>query len=343
LAGALSWSQASGTGFSATDQVSDALVMGATIVAVGASDDAAGAGAAAAWWSTDGTVWELADALPGAAQATIESVAEGPGGLVAVGFSYAADEVRPVVWRSTDGRSWQLVEHPNLAHGEMGSVAGGPTGYVAVGTGPDAAPLVWLSVDGAEWSGAAPMAGAEAGATINGVYPFEGGFVGYGTSADGRAQLWHSADGLGWAPAEGLASEVDSSVSDVTAGDGRLVAVGAHYEGALARTLAWTSADGLSWQVQPAAELDGEMIDVERVGSGFLAVGAQPEVDELRFRAAAWVSADGSLWQQLADDSSFELGRMVELLVLGSVVVVIGERAIDPAGEELVPAVWIGR
>lgn len=338
--GTQAWTLAD-TGFTSADAISDAAVSDNTIVAVGSTELTSGIVGAAAWHSSDGRAWQPAG-LPDAATVAVVSVAATDNGLLAVGFDYAGDVERPAVWLSADGHAWERIESPYLVEGQMTAVAGGPIGNVAVGVGVNFPILFWVSPDGRAWSSGVVVSGIEPDATVNGLTGSDTGYVAFGSDADGRAALWSSANGTAWQPIAGFDGPADSTVNDVLATPDAWLAVGAAYRGDRARTLAWTSPDGLAWQPSPS-DLDGEMIDVEQVGAGYLAVGARPEADELRFHAAVWTSADGLAWAQLTDDATFELARMFALLPLAGGIVAIGERALDPAGEELAPAVWMGR
>jgi hypothetical protein len=82
---------------------------------------------------------------------------------------------------------------------------------------------------------------------------------------------------------------------DVTAGAGRLVAVGYAYPGWHAT--AWSSADGRSWQLVPIEGADEEsFIDAVAAGADRLvAFGRRGR------RPAAWSSADGASWAPVPD------------------------------------------
>lgn len=339
----LSWQLADAGVFTSMDVISDAVALGSLVVAVGTTETQDVVGAAGAWYSLDGQTWQPADDLPDAEYAAIDAVSAGPGGLVGVGFDDSGDTSVPAVWRTTDGRSWTRVDDADLDRGQMAAVAGGADGYVAIGSDfDDGTSLVWTSSDGADWSAGEPVPGVDSGAAINGLAAIGQGFIAYGSSADGNARMWYSPDGREWQVAEGFGDEADSAVNDVAVSDDGFVAVGARYLGDTTRALVWTSSDGLTWQAVPGLELDGEMIGVEPVGPGFYAVGAMPETNELIFNAAVWASPDGVAWQRRPDDASFELARMIEVFQAGPGLVVIGDKSLDAAGEELAPAVWVG-
>lgn len=142
---------------------------GPGVIAVGA--DRAGP---QAWYSTDGITWELAS-VPATPEgvyidedhvdAWMRDVAELDGRLIAVGSiamrmgpnSYRYD---PVMWSSTDGRTWIQVPLDATVFTsttEFRGIAAGPRGFVAVGQHlqpPSCCaemPGVWWSPDGLRW------------------------------------------------------------------------------------------------------------------------------------------------------------------------------------------------
>jgi hypothetical protein len=119
---------------------------------------------AAVWTSVDGLTWSRVPpdeaVFGGPDSQSMESVAAGGPGLVAVGYDYSGGDADGAVWTSADGLAWARVPHDEAVFGGDGAqsisgvVAGGP-GLVAVGgnfLGEDGAPLVWWSSDGAAWN-----------------------------------------------------------------------------------------------------------------------------------------------------------------------------------------------
>jgi len=83
----------------------------------------------------------------------VDSISHGPDGLLALGWDVGA--LVPVLWRSTDGASWQRLNAPADSLG--GSVgpepAWGAGGWVGLGTAVDAlGQQLWRSADGESWS-----------------------------------------------------------------------------------------------------------------------------------------------------------------------------------------------
>jgi hypothetical protein len=120
-----------------------------------------GTGRGAAWTSTDGVTWSLADDHIEAV--SVLAVTAGGPGLVVVGFATetpipsALNETwMAAVWTSTDGATWSRVPpQPEVLGGPgwqgMGAVTTGGPGLVAVGGSPEG-PTAWTSTDGITWS-----------------------------------------------------------------------------------------------------------------------------------------------------------------------------------------------
>lgn len=332
----VAWRDAS-SGFSVSDALADTTVGTSAGVAgrwivIGTTDDEE---AAASWISSDGQSWQRV-VLPASADVELQSVTDGPNGLVAVGFSYAADEPVPAGWHSLDGQSWQPIGG-DLGAGEMSAVAAAD-GYLALGSDPATDGVIaWSSADGIGWSAGSAVGGIDGGAIINGLIPFAGGYLAYGATTGEAAAVWHSADGFAWQLAA-LPQGQGSTVSHLAAGEGKYVAVGARADGELAQSMAWLSPDGLAWEATLVGG-DGAMYGVAPMGDGFVAVGAV-ELARFRFDGAAWLSADGLTWSRLAADPSFGQARMYGVLAGPAGVLVVGERS-DASAEVTQPALWV--
>lgn len=330
--------------FSAFDLISGATTVGGTLVAVG--EDGSGVGGPAAWLSVDGSLWQRTAAIPGGREAAIEDVTVGPAGLVAVGYSFADEGTRPMVWVSHDGIEWRAIDDADLRRGQMSAVAANALGYVALGFDPDTDEgLAWTSRDGRDWSTALSVPSFEVQPSVNDVVALGDGFLAYGsTSGNERAALWTSFDGREWQLVAGFPASPSSTVNAVAASGTRLVAVGASYLERGTMALAWTSVDGLVWQrvLDLDAFEEGEMLGVVPLGTGFLAVGRAGGDEREDLRAAVWSSPDGLSWLRGPADPSFGGARMSDVIRAGPGLVVLGERADDPAMEEFTPAVWLG-
>jgi hypothetical protein len=123
---------------------------------------------AATLWSKDGRTWiaNRALPLPGAnsgvsprASSAADTVAAGPNGMIAAGWSVSVPTVT-LWWQSSDGRQWHLLSgYPPLGQATCayrscpiqpnGLIAGDGQRIVAVRGGPEAS--VWTSSDGVDW------------------------------------------------------------------------------------------------------------------------------------------------------------------------------------------------
>ncbi|MFH1331223.1 MAG: hypothetical protein ABIJ48_11295 [Actinomycetota bacterium] len=105
---------------------------------------------AAIWWSADLSVWQTA-ATPAAERGDINGIWQGPGQLMAYGFSNADT---PVIWGSSDGLIWSdtaVAQPPGLLR--FAGVADFAGQIVLIRVDPvSGAPSVWTSSDGRDWT-----------------------------------------------------------------------------------------------------------------------------------------------------------------------------------------------
>lgn len=113
---------------------------------------------AGAWVSVDGESWERSsDPFSTATQprSVVTSVAQYDGTFAAFGYIQPdfpdGETLLRVVWLSTDGRTWELVDEPGL--GSISEVTTGPAGFVAVGSlsAGRCRSAAWRSSDGRLW------------------------------------------------------------------------------------------------------------------------------------------------------------------------------------------------
>jgi hypothetical protein len=146
--------------------ITDLTAGGPGLVAVGGTNG--DGNDAAVWTSTDGTTWtQVTDsgAFGGAGNQWMDAVTSGPGGLVAVGTSYAeAGGARGAVWFSADGVTWTRVPNDDAVFAAMidggdestmnlFDVAAFGPGYVAVGQeSAEDRSVVLVSPDGLTWT-----------------------------------------------------------------------------------------------------------------------------------------------------------------------------------------------
>lgn len=173
-------------------------------------------GAAALWYSTDGTRWTrltAADKLVDSAdQARITSLLVTANGVWAAGSVVSGTALDGALWNSTDGLHWGRIMSAQRSFAGNGDhvitdIAALNTGFVAVGavrTGTQWLPASWISPDGVSWSAPSssfpqppPTSGYTGGAKIHAVASGTGGLAAVG-GGSGVQRLWTSTDGLSW-------------------------------------------------------------------------------------------------------------------------------------------------
>ncbi len=236
---------------------------------------------------------------------TVYSVAEGPGGWVAVG---RASESGGPVWFSRDGVSWvpaTTVPPANYEPILYDVVAVGP-GYVAAGSdflvdgGP---PIVWTSSNGLQWTAASIGDGVTLG-NVNGLtelagrYFAGGGLIGDGGFGTGPAVIWSSANATDWTQTIlDSRSAIGTYASTPVSFAGELVSVGGAYRPYTG--LGWTSGDGAQWSlVQSAAFEDALLEEAAVVGAELVAVGEiYEDRDDPHAVPGIWTSEDAHTWE----------------------------------------------
>ena len=316
------------------------------------------------WTSPDGSAWSKSPWDPQAAMGTVEAVASGPLGLVAVGSEYNGSDNDAVVWSSPDGVAWSRVPDAGGVFGGPGwqgmhaVIAAGP-GWVAVDhddSGEDWNAAVWTSPDGSTWARVPhdeTLFGGLNDQEMFGVASAGPGLVAVGVD-DEAAGAWVSADGLAWqkVPSDRFSSSPEFAGHDkvmraVTAGGPGFVAVGSIglYSEATDEhdwdAAVWVSSDGITWVLvsEDAATFGGpgtqEMAAVTAGGSGFVAVGWDYASGEAE--AAVWTSPDGTNWVRVLDPAVF--GGAGDQEMRG--VAVIGSRVVAVGRDGANAAVWV--
>lgn len=262
-AGALAgiWASSDGKRYSrigATDPifqhavVNELVMTTAGILAVGASDrldpkcDSAQNGCNPTttirlWTSADGRTWQTLPSAADFGRASIESVAAGPLGIVAVGtVSPVRGDETNAAWFSADGNHWQQATLPIDAQDAfLHGAAALPDGFVLGGGGfPSNIPLAFFSADGLTWT-EAPVALNGSENQIVGIGAGSGGLAGFGSGVE---TAWSSVDGRSWQVAASPTTDV-SAISDpplVTSDGTRIVVLFGSGE-------SWLSGDGQHW------------------------------------------------------------------------------------------------
>ena len=112
-------------------------------------------------------------------------MADGPGGLVALGTLYGQDSGGHRLWRSPDGRTWSAVAGPDEIIPGLGIVPGIEL-FFSLASVPDG---YWI--------------------------------MGRGGGVGDVSAVWRSGDGRSWEPLEGMAWLVDAAAND----DGTVAAI----------------------------------------------------------------------------------------------------------------------
>jgi hypothetical protein len=234
------------------------------------------------WRSTDGVHWSLLGDWPtipvGSRSAGWDEtqypihpglidVASGPGGgLVAIGNTFAGDELAPSLLYSPDGVTWAVEHLPDAPSPILNAIVPTDGGYVVVGAvdiGPDpatAVPAAWHSADGVTWTRATVE--EQPDAIARGEFGrLEAGMAGLVTCFDSREMKaggwrfddpWISADGSNWRRVGTSDPDHPRIACGWMDGDGeRIIAIGARqaptgqpWPGV---TEAWSSFDGATW------------------------------------------------------------------------------------------------
>jgi len=174
---------------------------------------------------------------------------------VAVGERYdpnafMSSDTGAMVWTSTNGQRWDLVDH-SMGIATLVAVAATDDAFVVVGNEEDHA-VVWTSLNGRDWS---QLDGQPFGSSqMDGVVDVDGGFVAFGRDTEtGALVVWKSETGAEWKRStvdEGLLP--DSMLRSVAANGETWVAVGIDTD--LQTAAIWVSDDGDSWERVPHDE-----------------------------------------------------------------------------------------
>jgi hypothetical protein len=165
------------------------------------------------WWSPDLVTWTKArDVNETGGSNRVLAVAAGPSGFVSAG----SRENLPVVWTSSDGRTWTAVSTPlpaGATGGVIQQVAVNGSHAVALGqqsTAQGVQPLAERSADGGRTWQPVPFTAPGPGVSFTALTASGGGFTAAARfrSAGGTmaAAVWTSADGTNWTqpPVSGL-------------------------------------------------------------------------------------------------------------------------------------------
>jgi hypothetical protein len=178
------------------------------------------------WWSQDLVTWTKArDVNETGGSNRVLAVAAGPAGFVSAG----SHENLPVVWISSDGRTWTAVSTPLPAGATAGviqQVAVNGSHAVALGqqtTAHGLQPLAERSADGGRTWQPVPFTAPGPGVSFTALTASGGGFTAaaqFGSSGGTTAAaVWTSANGTSWtrSPVSGLTGEGSHAITALAA------------------------------------------------------------------------------------------------------------------------------
>lgn len=286
-----------------------AAVMAGTVAADATTD-------AAVWFSPGGDRWERveSDSFTGPGAQAITDVTVAGTAWLASGRVERDGTMTPAIWRSDDGRTWQLVrstfhllDRASSTWGVGVSAVRAVNGqYVAVGSA--AAARIWQSADGVTW-----------------------------TEVEVPDDLLSSVDyelaGLALAAPDDLVA-ISGPASD------RPVVLRRRPGEPVTEVTATTD-------VFPPPSVKGSVTGVDEVGDQLLAWGARytagRRIGELTEDGLVWRSTDGLTWEKVAADPVFARGWVAEIVASNGVSVAVGGELFDLGGGagNPDPLVWV--
>ena len=252
----------------------------------------------------------------------LTGVAEGPGGLVAVGSVTRGLSSIGAIWRSTDGIEWQRMAHNPEVFGSLAegtnvavrAVASDADGYVAVGTSGDSA-VAWTSLDGMTWDVHVLQATDGDIMWPTGLERVESGWIATGSETDrtrppegnqvvstvvhSQGGIWWSLDGRDWQRVESdslVSATSNLHVQDVLQTEAGLYAVGTEAWDPVSKSdgAIWFSDDGLAWNRVEVSDAFGPgetgIVGIAERDGLLVAIGSS------RNAARIWHSTDGDSW-----------------------------------------------
>jgi hypothetical protein len=268
-----------------------------------------------AWTSRDGLAWTKAPSDPAIKGVTVESYAQSPGGLIAIGttdsLSLCGVPTTPCpaptsqIWSSLDGAHWQRRADPPFAHERVGEAFG--DGRLLIVPASDGSRIqLWSSTDGISWSSASVPAVDFTGIAVVGGRYVVTGYVRNTALAPGRQPIvlvstkvtevvaaWSSTDGLTWTQIDGY--QGPDIIIAGRWGDWGVTASGPCAD----HGKWWHSSDGSHWDVDPGNGPYGAL-DAE----GLLGGCSSPRVSAQGGRLAALRSVPGgacTIWMSDGD------------------------------------------
>jgi hypothetical protein len=297
---------------------------------------------AAVWSSADGRRWTRAQ-LPKANGygAEVETLVATRQGILAIGNTSTDTGQRlaeNVVWRSTDGHTWQTLTRGSNVFGQgAGFIAGAlqsARGVVAWGSASRAhgplEPAIWTSRNGAQWTRvlSPPSAAIEQG-QIESLTPTAQGWLALsGLSDVARPAAWTSPNLTTWTRLGDHLTIVGTPNPNGVRVGPALTVNDTVIAGQRAATAAVTpgllrSRDGgATWA--PAPGPNGEVDGLVAVGNRLVATGVTATPTGEQGPPAAWTSADGQTWTQIPSREALPAGTLSLTAANTSTLVAMG-------------------
>ncbi|MFL5799303.1 MAG: protein kinase domain-containing protein [Actinomycetota bacterium] len=229
----------------------------------------------------------------------------GKSSIVAVGFvnPSGTDGGDPVVWRTSDGVTWERSDDFETGTQGMDAVALSGKNFVAVGTQNEEQALVWIipADESLTWGPVDPT-GISGGSAIHKIISTSAGLVAVGWASgpsDHDASVWSSGAGKQWNRVTGDAfvgpPGSNQEMWGVTEFSGGLIAVGSDDRRGDPDAAFWLHS-GKGWSESPISPVPDDQVvkAVVAGGPGLIAVGSTGSGDSQD--AAIWTSANGRRW-----------------------------------------------
>ena len=150
------WEPATVTDAAEGTAMSDVTPLGTGLVAVGTATSEGGAGPdqVAAWSSVDGLTWTPATVRRASSDglgASVQDLATGPAGALALAGFIGQDLGDQRLYRTTDGLAWAPQRISGTGDIIWSALASIPDGYLLIGTTSGGRPRAMTSADGQTW------------------------------------------------------------------------------------------------------------------------------------------------------------------------------------------------
>lgn len=282
--------------------------------------------------------WEMAaDLGPGRIDATAVSGSDS----IAIGSRLVGDGIgmvrRSTMWHSTDLHSWVAIGLTGdaFADASFDQMVGAGEALIVHGRSADG-PAIWTGTK-LGWR-CRKMPGP-----IDLVAATDHGVIAFGRDSERRTGVMlTSDDGVSWETNPGPSANLfdSSTVLAAVDFDGGLVAAG--YDNLRGTAAVWVSDDGTAWHRSPSEFPEGTGIEhlvvVEDTIVAIGAVRATP-TGQRTTEFGVWTSHDAVEWDRADLDGLTSNGRISDVSVDGSAIVIVGSHASD-GDLESTPVIW---